>query len=254
MIKTACIFLIAILFIFISCSKDDSTSPQDNTDPAALYYPGNAGSTFTYSVSIDNSAMGQRVVTFSESSENGGIYLKQTSMIDTATSVSYFRKTDGGVYFYVDTTGLAGFIPDSLKSLLTLTIDQEVTAFVKTFSSTIDWTAFKMDVNIFNIPYNVILVSAHYAGSEDITLNLTTGSTTKSAQKIKYDMKYTVPNLMGGQPQVQTYTAYMWFVKDVGLAKLEGNATVINALGGGGVDFADTSRVMTQSLVSYTIK
>lgn len=256
MTKTVLILLITNLtFFFVSCDKDDSTSPDTDSNVAAnLYYPGAAGSTFTYSVSMDNSNAGQRLVTFTQSTDHGGIYLKQTSVGDTSSSVSYFRSTDAGIYFYVDTTGLSSFIPDSLSSVLTLKLDQEVTAFIKSFNTTKNWTAFKMDVNILTIPYNIVTLSCMHMDTEDITLNLTSGSTVMKAEKVKYDMKYTMPSLTGGQPQVQTFTAYVWFVKDVGMAKLEGNATVLNALGGSGIDFADTNKVMTQSLVSYSVK
>lgn len=243
-----------IVFSFISCNKDDSTSPNEEISPsAASYYPGAAGSTYTYSVKKDNVESGQRVVTFAESSEHGGIYLMQASVMDT-TSISYFRRTDAGIYFFIDTTGLSGFIPDSLSGVVSLSLDQEVTALIKTFNTTKDWTAFKMDVKILTIPYNVVTVTAHYEVTENINLNFTSGSVTMEAQKIRYDMKYTVPNLTGGNPEIRNYTAYVWFVKDVGIAKLEGNATVLNAMGGSGIDFADTNKVISQSLISYSLK
>jgi len=246
------VLLITLAFVLISCDKDsDPSSPGDGVS-ASVYYPGQSGSTFTYSVTTDGVSSGQRIVTISSTSELGGNYLKQTSVMDTSTAVTYVRRTDSGVYFYVDTTGLADFIPDSLQSVLTLTLDEEVTAFVKTFNTTVDWVAFKMDVNFLTIPYNVINVSSHYEGSEDISA--IGGTSTYKAEKVRYDMRYTIPNLSGGQPQVRTFTARVWFVKDIGIARLEGNATVLNAIGGGGIDFADTSKVMTQSLLSYDIK
>lgn len=242
------LLLVLISLAFVSCSDDDPASPDESTTPVAAYYPGAAGSTFTYSVQ----GGGERIVNFSESSEHNGIYIKQTSTIDTAVSVSFFRRTDAGLYFYIDTTGLSGFIPDSLSSILTLNLDKEVTTFIKTFNTTVDWVAFKMDVNLLTIPYNVIMVNSHYEGTEDLVI--TPGSSALRGEKVRYDMKFTIPNMTGGPAQTQTFTAHLWFVKDVGIAKLEGNATVLNALSGGGIDFADTNKIMTQSLVSYDIK
>jgi hypothetical protein len=53
---------------------------------------------------------------------------------------------------------------------------------------------------------------------------------------------------------VQTFTADAWLVPDIGPAKWDGSGTIVNFFTGLGIDFADTTNVVKQSLTYYDIK
>ncbi len=111
------------------------------------------------------------------------------------------------------------------------------------------WSVFNLSVvySIFHIP--VLDVTGEYDGTESVTLHLNSGDVNKNAVKIKYTLGLTIPNSNNS-----TYFAYAWLVDGIGIVKWQGNATILNAFTGGGVDLSDTTSVITQSLVSYNAK
>jgi hypothetical protein len=50
------------------------------------------------------------------------------------------------------------------------------------------------------------------------------------------------------------FYGYGWYTKDVGLTKLEGSAFLINSINGNGIDLADTTAIVRETLVSYDLK
>ncbi|MGE5682486.1 MAG: hypothetical protein ACM34K_16580 [Bacillota bacterium] len=256
-------FFVGILFVplfFQACKKDDSNpaSNQQQTIDAQRYYPGNVGSRFSYTNSPGN---GIRNLTFTGTKSIGGVsYISQNSIsyvgLDSLNATTYFRRTPDAVYFYIDTTGLMKFFPDSLKSLLTFNIDKEIIAFSSNLDKTKPWSAYKMDVKIANLAnVNIIDLTANYLGDENMTLNLTSGQVTKAAKKIRYDFKLSVPNLSNlSSPTTRTFSANAWFAEDVGIVRLEGDASVLGALGGGNINLGDTTKVITQTITAYDIK
>ncbi len=177
-------------------------------------------------------------------------YRYDTLVIQSQTtgSVSYFRKTDIGVFYFLDTTGLGASIPDTLEQYITT--DAEVRALLFPLGEGSSWPVFKVNLQYGPITFAPVDVSASYAGTENITLNLISGQQTKSAIKIKYLLKLT---FNFGQPSTN-YEAFAWIVDGIGIVKWEGNATLLNGISGGGIDFDDTTRVITQSLIDYDVK
>ena len=256
--------LVCAVLLFSSCSKKSNPVENNTSETAASYYPGGIGSTFIYSIdsfgkkASDNVSIGTRTVVFTGTKTiDGTQYTSQTtaSVIgpDSLVNVSYFRTTDAGDYLYIDTTGFSAFVPDSLKSLVTINFDKEVNFFIQNFQSSPTWNAYSLNA-VLIITFNVLKLTATYQGSEDINLNLTGGQATKTAQKIKYELILTIPNVSGGPSPQSVFDAYAWYVKDIGLVKIDGNATVLEALAGYGINFADTTKNISQSLTSYTIK
>ncbi len=260
------IALFVIAFMFSSCSKDEGTAPGDaNQVQAQRYYTGNVGTSYNYIVTfVDGNGQtrnGQRYVKFTNQTQLGSTtyFVQSNKMIlsggDTTVSTSYFRKTDGGVYFFVDTTGLSAFFPDSLRSILTVEIDKEQNVFNSTLDKNYPWKVYKLNVKYSNITFSIIDVTASYLGSEDVVLGLTTGNVTKTAEKVKYLLTLSIPDITGaGSSKSGKFTAYGWFVKDLGVVKWDGNVTVLNAVSGNSIDFDDTTNTMTQVISSYDIK
>lgn len=251
--------LISSALILQACKKDDS-NPASNqpTLTAQRYYPGNVGSRFSYANAQGN---GIRNLTFTGTANiNGTEYITQKSIsfvgLDSVSATTNFRRTDNAVYFYVDTTGLMKFFPDSLRPLLTFNIDKEIIAFSTNLDQTKPWSAYRMDVKIAQLAnVNIIDLTANYLGDENVTLNLTSGQVTKSAKKIRYDFKLSVPNLNNlSSPNTRTFNATAWFAEDIGIVKLEGNQSILGALGGGNINLADTTKTITQNITAYDIK
>jgi len=257
--------LLVFAVVFYSCSKDENTVSNDvNQVKAQSYYPGNVGTSYNYSVSfVDGNGQtkqGARNVKFTGQTSLGSTsYFVQSNVmhfnVDTTKSTTYFRKTDSGVFFFVDTTGLSSFFPDSLRSILTVEIDKEENIFNSTLDKNYPWKVYKLNVKYSNITFSIVDVTASYMGSEEVALNLATGSVTKTAEKVKYTLTLSIPDITGsGSSKAGKFTAYGWFVKDVGVVKWDGNVTVLNAVSGNSIDFDDTTNNMTQSVTSYDLK
>ncbi|MGE5402509.1 MAG: hypothetical protein ACM3S2_19105 [Ignavibacteriales bacterium] len=264
--KLFCLLVFVLGFSFYSCKKT-STSPEtpQAQNTAARYYPGNAGSRFVYSYDSTGggavTGLPTRTTVFMGNQNIGGVdYLKQVSVLklgpDSVVNTMFFRRTDTGVFFYVDTTGLSKFFPDSIRSQLTLQIDKEIQAFSINLDASYPWPAYKMSIKYGALlSFTIIDLTAYYQGSETLNLNLTTGQTAKKAEKIKYEFKLSIPDLSNPLTQkTRTFDAFVWYVQDVGMVKFQGNGTILGALSGNGIDFADTTRNISQNLVSYDIK
>jgi hypothetical protein len=251
-------FILSIL-AFYTCSNNSTT--EVNTNPpqttSSGYFPNGDQSYYKYSVEKTDSTgamhSGSRSTTYDGSgTQNGVTYQKQIDSVSiqgtTAVGVSYFRKSDTGVFYFLDTTGFAEVIPDSLKSYITL--DAEMRLLLLPLQSGSTWPVFKMNLNYIVLNFNIVELNAAYVGTDSVTLNLNTGTVTKEASKIKYDFNLKLDPFL---PTV-TYTTYAWLVNDIGFVKWQGNATVIDAFTGGGVNFADTTSAVTMSLIQYKLK
>jgi hypothetical protein len=255
--KSIIILITSLLSLYFSaCSKSSNpVSDNSNQNSAATYFPGEVGSNFNYEIQVDssggNSRFGERLVTFTGTTtkENINYYIQSNnttlSGVETST-ISYFRRTIGGIYYFVDTTGLYRFIGNFVAYP-----DKELGILTNNLSNNATWTVYKMNVSVFSI----INLTATYQGSEDLVLNLKSGQVSKTADKIKYSLTLTIPALTDSAKAVNSkFDASFWFVKDIGLVKNQGNLTVVNAICGYDIDFSDTTKTIVQNLTSYEIK
>lgn len=248
-------FIVIILALLINaCNKDSSTAPPVQNDQG--YFPNTDGTNYTYSVDKTDSAgtqnTGSRTTEYSGTGVKNGItYQVQIDSLNisaiSSISLSYFRRTNDTLFYFVDTTGLSASIPDSLKDFVSVDQEMKVLSFPVTENKS--WLVFKLSIRylIFNLP--VLTVNASYDGTESVTLHLTSGDVTKNAVKIKYTLTVSVPEV----PSV-SYDAYAWLVDGIGIVKWQGNGTILNAFTGGGIDLSDTTSVITQSLIAYDVK
>jgi hypothetical protein len=211
------------------------------------------GTSYKYSVertdSNGNQSNGSRSTLLSGSTTIAGVpYQIQIDTVniagETSTGLSYFRKTDSGVFFFLDTTGLGSSIADTL--LQYLTIDPEIRLLYIPISDNSSWTAFRINLNYGIINFNPIEVSVAYDGKE----NLSVGSSDVQAVKLKFTLKYQTNPLS----TPQNFIAYGWLAKDIGFVKWDGNGTIIGAFTGSGVDFADTNSTVVMNLMEFDIK
>jgi len=248
----------AITFGYWGCKKSESEGP---TSPGTTenYFPNNEGTSYKYSYSRTDSSgqsNGTRTTYY-----KGSITIKGTSykvqidslVISSSPQVdsSYFRSTSSGIYYYIDTTGFAASITDSslIPLISSVVIDQELLGYSYPMAVGKTWPVFKINLASLNI--TVVDVSALVVGKEPINLNLISGSTSKEALKVKFTLTL---KLNPFSTSVQTYIANAWLVQDIGPAKWEGSGTLVNVFTGLGIDFADTTTVVSQSLIDYSIK
>jgi hypothetical protein len=247
--------IIMILGLLVSaCNKDNSTNPpvQNYTG----YFPDGDGTTYTYSIAKTDSngtqTTGTRNTEYSGTEvKNGTTYQVQIDSLNisglSSVSLSYFRKTNDSLYYFLDTTGLSSSIPDSLQNNISLDKEMKILSFPVNENKT--WSVFQLSIkySIFNL--NVLTVNGAYDGTENITLNLNSGNTNKDAVRLKYTLSIMVP----GGPTTE-YNAFAWLVDGIGIVKWQGNAAILDAFAGGGIDLSDTTSVITQNLTSYNIK
>lgn len=252
------IFLLTLLSLLISAGCEDNTP----TDPPAQvfpdYYPGGTGSTFNYSVVEKDSAgnliqSGSRIILYSGTySLNGINYITQEDSLDFGSQSNVatylFRKTETAVFYAVDTSLISQLIPDTLKQYVSLRDEMQLLFYPLNTGSS--WSLYRITAQVQpGIEVKILDIIASFDGTEQVNLNLTSGTISVTAQKVKYTLE--LYSEIGSPPQ--TYTALMWFVKDIGLVKYEGNQFIVN-IGGGGISFEPTSNILTQELIEYNIK
>jgi hypothetical protein len=265
--KKSLVYLVTLsLLIFaVSCSEDDG-GPDDTNDggSAQEYYPGTTGSTFNYQGSTtDSSGTNQytRDVNYGpQQTVNNTTYIQQNNTITTLAGVStgdfLFRRTDTGMFIYIDATIFSEMLDSSGidPSLVTITADPEIRLISYPFANTPQWDSFVVRVSAFGglISLDVLKVTGNYRGQEQVTVmqqNMT-------AEKVEYVATIKIPESIEdiANPQTITVNATAWFVKDVGLVKLEGAGFLIGVLGGGDLDIEDESATASEVLVNYSIK
>jgi hypothetical protein len=247
--------LLLIVLIFLIGCTETTTEPETTTSPD--YYPSSIGSTFKYSVIEKDSAgnliqTGTRNILFSGTSLYNGInYTTQDDSLDfgSQSSVSTYlvRKSETGVFYAVDTAQISLLIPDSLKQYVTLRNELQLLFYPLTSGSS--WSLYRITAEIQpNIEIKILDIIARFEGTEQIDLNIDSVRIVYPSRKVSYNLELFTE--IGGQPD--TYTAYMWYVQNIGLIKFEGNQFVIGT-GGGGITFEPSPNILTQELVDYCI-
>lgn len=254
------VVLFIVSFVMFTGCKQSTTQPTVNQDNSN-YFPNGDGTYYKFNINITDSTgtlkVGNKSTTYSGSTVFGKTtYQKQVDTVGNSgvntTNVSYFRKPSGGVFYFLDTTGISNYIPTMYLQFLTFST--ELQALNMPLSDGLTWQAFKLGLSLLN--YNLIDVEASYLGKENVTLNLLSGNVVVSAAKIKYIMtlQFPNPNNILAPPAKSTFTATGWFAADIGPVKWEGNGAVLNGFSGGGIDLTDTTESVTQSLIYYNIK
>jgi hypothetical protein len=243
------------LLILIGCEEEtpNEPPPQDYPD----YYPGGIGSTFKYSVIEKDSAgnlvqSGSRNILYSGTYLYNGInYTTQDDSLDFGSQSSVatylFRKTETAVFYAIDTSQISLLIPDTLKQFVSLRDEMQLLFYPLTTGSS--WSLYRITAQVQpGIEVKILDIVATYENSEQINLNLSSGAISVTSQKVKYTIE--LYSVVGAEPE--RYTAYMWYVENMGLVKFEGNQFIID-FSGGGITFEPTSNILTQELIEYEI-
>ena len=257
--------LVAVLaFGYWGCKKSEDNPAGSSESGITINentYPKNDGPNYKYSyLRIDSTGQhnGIRSTYYKGSATISGTpYKIQIDSLNLNASLqvdtSYFRTTNAGVYYFIDTTGFAASITDpSLIPLIPfVTIDKELLAYSFPLQAGKSWTVFKINLTS-PIFATVVDVSALAVGDTTIVLNLQNGQTSKEALKIRFTLTL---SLNPFSPQMaRVFIADVWLIPNIGPAKWEGSGTLVNVFTGLGIDFADTTTVVGQSLIDYSIK
>lgn len=249
------VLLIAVVYFINACKESSTTQTEEGTVVAdTSYYPVGDGTSYKYNVDRTDSngtqTSGNRSTLYSGNITIAGTpYQIQIDTVNISGLISrgfsYFRKTESGVFFFLDTAGLASSIPDTLIQYIT--IDSEIRLLYIPVSENSSWTAFRINLNYQGIiNFNPIEVSVAYDGKD----NLSVGGSNVEAIRLKFTLKYQTDPFTAPK----NFFAYGWIAKGIGFVKWEGNSTIIGTFTGNGVDFADTSSTVVMNLTEYDIK
>jgi hypothetical protein len=260
------LFLISLtsllILTFEGCKKSDVTSPppQDGIQITEDSFPKNDGTNYKYSYTrIDSTGQisGIRITYYKGSKTIQGTTYKiqiDSLIVSPLPQIdsSYFRTTNAGMYLYTDTTGFVASISDSslIPLIPFIAIDEELLTYSFPLHAGTSWPVLKINLTS-PVFVTVVDISAIAVGDTTIFLNLQTGQTSKEALNVKFTLTL---RLNSTSSESKIFTANAWLVQNIGPVKWEGSCALINVLTGLGIDFADTTTVVDQNLIDYTIK
>jgi len=250
--KVLALFFLSL--IILSCSDDKSTSPPVmNIDK----FPSQPGTSYTFNVTfgLTNPIIGTKRSYFIQKSNNPlsntlSIYSPQVDSITYSGSLlvdtTYFRKTSSGVFYYIDTTGLAQLIPDSLRTLLK--IDTETRALFFPLSINQTWPVYQIDIQISGVPI-FSPIKAFAKVSDFYKMDFVTRNSTITSNVYRID--YTLEIQLSPEGQIERQTASALFAVGIGFIKWDGQAAVINLVRGTTFEFP--SEIILEEMRSYFI-
>jgi len=255
-IKFKILFRFLIFLFFIIGCTETTTEPESTTYPD--YYPTSTNSTLKYSV-IEKDTLGNiiqsgtRNILYSGSTNYNGInYTTQNDSLhfgnQSSISTYLVRKSETGVFYAVDTSQISLLIPDSLKQYVTLRNEMQLLFYPLTSGSS--WSLYRITAEVQpNFEIKILDIIARFEGVEQIDLNIDSVRIVFPSRKVSYTVE--IFSEIGSAPE--TYTAYMWYVQNIGLVKFEGNQFLIDT-GGGGITIEPSPNILTQELIDYDIK
>ncbi|NNG27377.1 MAG: hypothetical protein HKM87_07615 [Ignavibacteriaceae bacterium] len=243
------------MVFLISCTSKEPTAPPSGQIPD--YFPNSDGTNYLFTITETDSTgilrTGSRYVYYDgDSLINGTSYLFQKDSIRMSTEIeeriSNFRKSETGVFYFVDTSGFAAALPDTLRNRMTITSEMQTLLLLLAEGSF--WQVFKVTIELQpEITFAPYRITANHVKEEDVLLHLISGDLNVTAQKIKYDLEFR----LNPEEPAQKFTAFSWVAVKIGIIKIEGNSIVVNAILNGEVNLADSSKTVTQNLIEYSI-
>ena len=246
---------VALLFTLVSCTSEEPTAPPSAQTPD--YFPNSDGTNYLFTITETDSTgilrTGTRYALYSgDTLVNGTSYKFQKDSVKIGTDIveriSNFRKSEIGVFYFIDTSGFSAALPDTLRNRVTVTSEMQTLLLLLGEGSF--WQVFKVTIALQpGISFALYRITASYVNKEDVTLNLVSGDINITAQKIKYELEF---RLDPEEPS-QKFSAFSWVADKIGVVKMEGNAIVVNTILNGEVNLDDSLKTVTQNLIEYNI-
>jgi len=250
-------FFLAGIFIVYSCSEENSTNPPDDEN-LPIYFPDTEGTNYKYEITESDSngvsSTGFRAVVYLEDTLiNGTRYKIQVdstqSNLQLSVTSSYFRTTETGVFYYVDTTGFTNILPDSLQS--SVEIQEEMRAYLFPLSEGTLWPVYRISVELNDlITVNLVDITGKFVADEKLTLDISGETKSVNTKKVEIDFKLRTSLT----DSAITLNANTWLADNIGIVKMEGSSIILNLITGGGLDFSDIGKTTTQNLIDYDVK
>jgi hypothetical protein len=249
-------YILFFMFIaLISCKEDTVTNPpSDNSD----FFPAKVGSKYYYNFYfyVNPALNGGKTISIVDTTNILGTpYFEEIDSLifDRSLTVdtTFFRKSRTGIFYFIDTTGVSEFIPDSIRNQLSIDTESRLLFFPLTLNQT--WPVYQVDITFSGVPiFSIVKIIAKVVDSYQLTRTFRDSSITRTVNKIKYDMDI---QLSPTSPK-ETYTAFGHTMDGVGFIKWEGEEFVLNLIRGGKLNFTGTitSSVVFEELVSYSIR
>jgi hypothetical protein len=236
------LLLFAALLLFLYGCKEASVEP----DPVIRFnpfYPLSEGLSLTYSYQYSDSSgnvNGERWVSYGAPElKSGTAYISQfdsTSLDgDITTNYAFTRKTDRGVYYYVDTSGIASLIPDTLKPFAS--VDRELILFSFPLEEGKYWSAYKLII----LNYSIISMEAEYKGITDVVLAGTNTTGQIETHTIDYSLSLTLPDTLMNTAFNAEFEGTMYLADSLGIVKYEGDEILLAFINNGTNSVADTT-------------
>ena len=253
LIKLSSFFLAWLLFVY-SCSEENSTNPPGDEN-LPVYFPNSEGTFYKYEIiQTDTNGIistGIRNVDYLEDTLiNSTRYKLQIDSIQInlqlSVSSSYFRTTETGVFYFVDTTGFTNTLPELFQSSVEL--QDEMRAYLFPLSEGTFWPVYRISVELNeSLSFNIVNITGKYISDETLILD---GIQTVNTKKVEIVFKLQTDT----DDSVITFNANTWLAEDIGIVKMEGNAVVLSLFSGSELDLSDTSITETQNLIYYDVK
>ena len=254
--KLSSFFLAGLLFVY-SCTEENSTNPSGEEN-LTVYFPNSEGTFYVYEI-IQTDTNGvistgiRNVVYLEDTLINNTRYKLQIDSIQTnlqlSVSSSYFRTTESGVFYFIDTTGFTDILPDSLQS--SVEIQDEMRAYLFPLSEGTFWPVYRISIALNEFTnINLVDITGKYISDESLVLDITGETQTVNTKKVEIVFKLQTD----AADSVITFNANTWLGEDIGIVKMEGSAIVLNLISGGGLDLSDISKTTTQNLIDYDVK
>lgn len=249
------IILIFITITFFGC-KEAVNEPK--VEIIQNLVPVNEGSVYKYSYVENDSAgatieNGERVTRIigSNTRINTQYFIQRDSfyLSTSSSSETNIRKTNAGVYYFVDTTGFSSQIPDTILNLIT--IDPELIYLSLPLTEPRQWSVYRVLLNIQSIALPLIEFNGRFVGKENLTLTINNESKNYECFKIRYELTIRIPDLSNNSFTTESYSAHSWFAEEVGLIKSEGSPIIVRGFDLSNLDLENANRTSVQILTSY---
>ncbi len=249
------VITVTVLVFLFSCTSKEPTAP-----PSGLvfdYFPNSDSTSYLFTITKSDStgilSTGSRYVLYSgDTLINGSSYKFQKDSVKMGTEIeeriSNFRKSEIGVFYFIDTSGFAAALPDTLRNRMTITSEMQTLLLLLAEGSF--WQVFKVTIALQpGITYAPYRITASFIKEENVLLHLVNGDLNITAQKIKYELEYRIDP----EEPSQKFIAFSWVADKIGIIKMDGNAIVVNTILNGEVNLDDSLKTVTQDLIDYNI-
>jgi len=250
--KKSFLLILFIIMIVVSCKESTTESQPNVTSPD--YFPNSNGNYYYYSVMLTDSSglnhTGSRKIYYT-----GDTTLPQTPYQiridslelngDQSILNSYFRKSNIGVFYLLDTTGFSGLVPDSLQGRISF--DSEYRLIYQPLSVNQTWPVYKISVDYSVYQFDFFTVDAQVILKDTLTLSYRNSSVTKEVYKTKYEAML----LTGVNSPPIRFEAFCWIADGIGIIKWEGDSELINIFAG--VNIYPANTIVIEELYLFNI-